>query len=52
LNKIRFEPFLRKAVQNIVRKYDPEYVDNTRNDGNGLAREFWLSWYGIPGILR
>ncbi|OAJ42272.1 hypothetical protein BDEG_25744 [Batrachochytrium dendrobatidis JEL423] len=46
----RMEPYLRKAVQNLVAIHAPYYV-RIRTGGqaqeNGQSREFWLSWYGM-----
>mmetsp|Transcript_23429 Transcript_23429/g.56067 ORF Transcript_23429/g.56067 Transcript_23429/m.56067 type:complete len:880 (+) Transcript_23429:143-2782(+) len=40
-NFYRFEVHLRKAVQNLVRKYFPDYVE----DDDGREREFWVALY-------
>ncbi|TPX59094.1 hypothetical protein PhCBS80983_g02737 [Powellomyces hirtus] len=51
----RMEPYLRKAVQNVVRKYDEEYLQIKVGNHvieSGVAREFWIGWYGMPAVLR
>ncbi|KAI8819893.1 MCM2/3/5 family-domain-containing protein [Fimicolochytrium jonesii] len=51
----RMEPYLRKAVQNVVRKYDPEYLNIKVGDfatDAGVVREFWIGWYGTPYVKR
>ncbi|KAI9091287.1 MCM2/3/5 family-domain-containing protein [Phlyctochytrium arcticum] len=51
----RMEPYLHKAVQNVVRQHDPEYlkvkVGNYALE-NGSLREFWIGWYGVPAVKR
>ncbi|KAJ3006463.1 MCM DNA helicase complex subunit mcm6 [Thoreauomyces humboldtii] len=51
----RMEPYLRKGVQNMVRKFEPEYlkikVGNHVID-SGVSREFWIGWYGVPAVKR
>jgi DNA replication licensing factor MCM6 len=45
------EPYLKKAVQNMVRKYDPQYLKITSGrfaGEEGTVREFWVSWYNLP----
>jgi hypothetical protein len=39
-----FEPYLRKAVQSMVRKHHPKYI----TDDNKVDKEFWLYFYGMP----
>lgn len=48
LEWIRVEPHLRQAVQQLVRKIDPEFLkDQDQND-----REFYIAWEGIDRIDR
>ena len=49
------EPYLKKAVQNVVRRADPDYLlvkTGGAAIGNSSAREFWVSWYNLPGIKK
>ena len=49
------EPYLRKAVQNLVRRYAPQYLRvNTGEEkhDDGQIREFWLGWYGMNQIKK
>ncbi len=49
------EPYLRKAVQNAVKTYAPEYVLITTGGQsvNGESvREFWVSWYGLSLVKK
>eukprot|EP00842_Homolaphlyctis_polyrhiza_P006142 jgi/Hompol1/6529/HPOL_003647-RA len=51
----RMEPYLRKAVQNLVAKYDADYLHiktGGHSLGNGQMREFWIGWYGMPQVKR
>lgn len=44
----RLEPYLRKAIQNLVKEYDPTYLvvgESIGGAGIGESREFWISWY-------
>ena len=48
LEWMRLEPYLRQAVQLLVRELDPDLVkDQDQND-----REFYLAWEGIERIDR
>ena len=47
----RFEPFLRKAVQNFVNHHYPDYV-NSGSDANNEGREFFISFYNSPSIMK
>ncbi|KAJ3050447.1 MCM DNA helicase complex subunit mcm6 [Rhizophlyctis rosea] len=50
----RMEPYLRKAVQNVVQQHDSEYlyIKSTEAVQEGITREFWISWYGLQNIRR
>jgi hypothetical protein len=49
----RMEPYLRKAIQNTVRAYAPDYVQiKTGGQGADAVREFWISWYGLPVVKK
>ncbi|TPX35566.1 hypothetical protein SmJEL517_g02085 [Synchytrium microbalum] len=52
----RLDPYLRKAVQNLVRSHDPEYLrvgaGPSAATESGTLREFWVSFYGIPATRR
>ena len=54
----RMEPFLHKAIQNLVREHDPQYVSINQQDqelDNDKAvnlREFSVAWYGIESVHR
>jgi len=45
----RFQPYLNRAVQSFVRKLSPEYA---QADMNGNDREFFVSFYELPGVDR
>ncbi|KAJ3092233.1 MCM DNA helicase complex subunit mcm6 [Quaeritorhiza haematococci] len=51
-NYFRLEPYMKRAVQNLVLKYDPEYVQlHTRTNAvakDSVHREFWISFYNLP----
>ena len=48
LEWMRLEPYLRQAVQQLVRAIDPEFLkDQDQND-----REFYIAWEGIERIDR
>jgi hypothetical protein len=48
------EPFIRKAIQNLVRIYEPQYLQISLQDGEqqGNLREFSVAWYGLPSIKK
>ncbi|KNC96457.1 MCM DNA helicase complex subunit MCM6 [Spizellomyces punctatus DAOM BR117] len=51
----RMEPYLRKAVQNMVREHDPEYLNIKVGNhvvDNNLVREFWIGWYGLANVRK
>ncbi|ORX58381.1 DNA replication licensing factor MCM6 [Piromyces finnis] len=54
----RFDPYLRKAVQDLVQKYIPDYAKigtalPSANEADMVkTRDFWVSWYGSPYIKR
>ncbi|KAI9362463.1 MCM2/3/5 family-domain-containing protein [Zopfochytrium polystomum] len=50
----RYDVYLKKAVQNLVRKYVPSYLNirSSMDEESGVIREFWVSWYNFPGFLR
>ncbi|KAG4102731.1 MCM2/3/5 family-domain-containing protein [Neocallimastix lanati (nom. inval.)] len=54
----RFDPYLRKAVQDLVQKYIPDYAKigtalPSSNEADMVkTRDFWVSWYGSPYIKR
>jgi DNA replication licensing factor MCM6 len=51
----RMEHYLRKAIQNLVKEYDPLYL-KVESGGHTLDasenREFWIGWYGLPNVKR
>lgn len=51
-----FLPYLRRSIQNLVRKYFPEYlhVNNSSIDpmASETRREFSVAFYGLPVIHR
>lgn len=51
----RMEPYLKKAVQNLVRKYSPDYIHIRTGKfagEEGVMREFWVSWYNAERDLK
>lgn len=54
----RFDPYLRKAVQDLVQKHIPEYSKigtalPSANEAEMVkTRDFWVSWYGSPYVKR
>ncbi|KAJ3414676.1 MCM DNA helicase complex subunit mcm6 [Chytridiales sp. JEL 0842] len=48
---VRVDPYLRKAVQNMVRKYAPDFL-RMRTGAGSIMREFWVSWYNIQGYRK
>lgn len=47
------EPYLRKAIQSLVRKHNPKYLTVVSNHAtDGAAREFWIGWYGMPNVKK
>ncbi|KAJ3040792.1 MCM DNA helicase complex subunit mcm6 [Rhizophlyctis rosea] len=50
----RMEPYLRKAVQNMVRQHDEDYLHIKTGEviQDGITREFWISWYGLAIVRR
>jgi hypothetical protein len=48
------EPFLKKAIQNLVREHDPLYLNilSGNNEQEGSVREFSVSWYGLNAPQR
>ncbi|KAI9000197.1 MCM2/3/5 family-domain-containing protein [Gaertneriomyces semiglobifer] len=51
----RMEAYLRKAVQNVVREHDPDYLKIRVGQyiaDTGLVREFWIGWYGTGTIKK
>ncbi|KAI8928036.1 MCM2/3/5 family-domain-containing protein [Entophlyctis helioformis] len=51
----RMEPYLRKAVQNVVREVDPDYLKYSAggfSHDEGHVREFWISWAGVPRSVK
>ena len=54
-SKLSLDPYLRKAIQNLIRIHDPEYLRTanvTTGNEQGTIREFWVSFYGIAAIRR
>ncbi|KAJ3120180.1 MCM DNA helicase complex subunit mcm6, partial [Nowakowskiella sp. JEL0407] len=52
----RMEPFLKKALQNVVRDIDAEYLRinpslTETESSSSNSREFWVSFYGV-GVRR
>lgn len=50
----RMDPYLRKAVQNVVTEIDPEYLDLRVGSfgDSSITRSFWISWYGTQNVCR
>ncbi|KAJ3353646.1 MCM DNA helicase complex subunit mcm6 [Entophlyctis luteolus] len=52
----RMDPYLRKAVQNVVRIHAPDYVRESRGavftDDIGVLRTFSIAWYNLDGFLK
>ncbi|KAJ3338088.1 MCM DNA helicase complex subunit mcm6, partial [Kappamyces sp. JEL0680] len=51
----RMEPFLRKAVQNLVREHDPQYLNvasTPEAEREENLREFSVAWYGLDAPQR
>ncbi|KAJ3114362.1 MCM DNA helicase complex subunit mcm6 [Physocladia obscura] len=51
----RMEPYLRKAVQNLVRIHAHDYMRQTRNAifaDSGALREFSIAWYNLDGFRK
>ena len=46
--QLSFDPYLRKAVFNVVAKVHPRYV----KDEADVPRRFWISIYGMPTIYK
>jgi len=44
----RFEPFLRQAIQNVVKQHMPDY----ETDDNDKHKEFWVSFYSLPSVCH
>ncbi|KAI9197487.1 MCM2/3/5 family-domain-containing protein [Polychytrium aggregatum] len=47
----RFEPYLKKAVQNLVKKHIPNYLEN-KTGGLNVVKEFWVSWYNTRSLCN
>ncbi|KAJ3262196.1 MCM DNA helicase complex subunit mcm6 [Chytriomyces hyalinus] len=52
----RMDPYLRKAVQDIVREHAPDYLREARgsafSDDAGAMRDFAIAWYNLEGFRR
>jgi DNA replication licensing factor MCM6 len=49
----RMEPYLRKAIQSLVKEHDPAYLTiETGRNTDGESREFWLGWYGMGNVKK
>lgn len=50
------EPFLRKAIQNLVREVNPAYLvlpgREVEESSDGSLREFQIAWYGLSAVQR
>jgi hypothetical protein len=42
-----FDPFLRKAIQNFLRKLHPLFVGDETRD-----KEFWVAFYNVSAIQK
>jgi len=52
---VRYEPYLRRAIQQVVAKHHPDYIAlNSANDRDKAlkGKEFFLSVYGVAGLLK
>jgi DNA replication licensing factor MCM6 len=54
LHYYRMEPYIHKAIQNLVKQYEPQYLNLTVGSGeqDGNMREFSVAWYGLASIKR
>ncbi|KAJ3062911.1 MCM DNA helicase complex subunit mcm6 [Podochytrium sp. JEL0797] len=52
----RMDPYLRKAVQNMVRLHAPDYLRESRggafSDDAGVIRDFAIAWYNMDGYRK
>lgn len=49
------EPYIRKLLHNIVMRYDSYYVNAKVGNiivDKDVMREFWISWYNLPSIMK
>jgi DNA replication licensing factor MCM6 len=46
----RYEPYLRKAIQLLVAKHHPQYVEPELGGTN--LKEFWIGFYNVSGIQK
>ena len=51
LHYYRMEPYLQKAIQNLVRVHEPQYVQISVGNEHSFRR-FSVAWYGLPSIKR
>jgi len=43
----RFEPFLRKSVQSVVKEYHPDFANQ-----EGESKEFFVAFYNMGAQLK
>ncbi|ORY39896.1 MCM-domain-containing protein [Rhizoclosmatium globosum] len=52
----RMDPYLRKAVQTLVRQHAPDYLRESRgsafSDEAGVMRDFAIAWYNLDGFRK
>ncbi|KAI9321016.1 MCM2/3/5 family-domain-containing protein [Dichotomocladium elegans] len=53
----RFSPYLRRAVQNVMKRHFPQYAYANTNAGDqqvtgAVLREFSVAFYGVPDLCR
>ncbi|KAI9325175.1 MCM2/3/5 family-domain-containing protein [Obelidium mucronatum] len=52
----RMDPYLRKAVQSVVRTHAPDYLRESRgsvfSDDAGVMRDFSIAWYNLDGFRK
>jgi DNA replication licensing factor MCM6 len=46
---VKYEPFLKAAVYNVVFRH---YEDYSREQGDGQPREFWVHFYNLANVLK
>ena len=51
LHYYRMEPYLQKAIQNLVRVHEPQYLQISVGNEHSFRR-FSVAWYGLPSIKR
>ena len=47
---IRFEPFVKLALQELVREVAPEYVSDDKEGGK--PKDYYVAFYNMPGYIK